>query len=71
MSNKNIVLIYWAAAIKNIVVMICWTALAIYFGKWWIALFATCCLSNVQMKSKGDQKDKTENDAIDSSLDKP
>ena len=38
---------FWAAAFKNSIIMICWTVLAIYFGKWWIALFACCCLSNV------------------------
>lgn len=32
--------IWLAWAIKNSVCMICWTALAIIFGKWWIALFA-------------------------------
>ena len=53
--------IYWAVAIDNIIVMICWTALAVYFGKWWIALFAVLCFSQVKKKS-----DKAENSAIDS-----
>jgi hypothetical protein len=38
MADKNC--IWWAYAVKNSVMMICWAALAIYFGKWWIALFA-------------------------------
>ena len=63
--------ICWAFAIKNSVVMICWTALAIYFGKWWIALFATFRLSNLRLQRAGEQKDETENSAIDSPLDKP
>ena len=37
--------IWWAWAIKNSVVLICWTVLAIVFGKWWIALFAILCIS--------------------------
>lgn len=40
--------IYWAVAIKNSIIMICWTALAIYFGKWWIALFAVFFFSYVK-----------------------
>lgn len=35
--NKNA---WWAWAIKNSICVICWTALAIIFHKWWIALFA-------------------------------
>ena len=56
--------IFWSAAIKNIIVMICWTALAIYFDKWWIALFAPLCLSEIKTRI-----DKAENSAIDSLLD--
>ena len=58
--------IYWSVAIKNIIVMICWTALAIYFGKWWIALFAGLCFSELKSRSN-----EAENSAIDSPLDKP
>ncbi len=32
--------IEWAYACKNAVIMVCWTVLAITFGKWWIALFS-------------------------------
>ena len=31
---------YWSIAIKNSICMICWTALAIIFNQWWVALFA-------------------------------
>lgn len=44
--------VYWSVAIKNSIVMICWTALAIYFGKWWIALFAALCFSNINWERK-------------------
>lgn len=54
--------IYWAVLIENSIIMICWTALAIYFGKWWIALFAALCFSNLKWKT-------TEKPAIDSPLD--
>ena len=45
--NNHIV---WAWAVKNSVDMICWTALAIIFGKWWIALFAAAFVSNVKFR---------------------
>lgn len=42
----------WLAwAVKNSVTVICWTALAIYFNKWWVALFATLFLSSVESKT--------------------
>lgn len=34
--NKSVI---WSLAIKNSISVICWTALAIVFNKWWIALF--------------------------------
>jgi hypothetical protein len=42
--NKNII---WAWVIKNSVCVICWTALAIIFHKWWIALFGALFLSGL------------------------
>lgn len=41
--------VFIAAAIMNCVSMICWTALAVFFGKWWIALF--CVLTYTFAKS--------------------
>lgn len=41
---------WWTWAIKNSVVMICWTVLAIYFGKWWIVLFSALFLSDLRTK---------------------
>lgn len=43
---------WWAWAVKNSVVMICWTALAIYFGKWWIAIFGALCLSHLKTETE-------------------
>lgn len=47
MTDKN--RIWWAYAVKNSVMMICWAALAIYFGKWWIALFAAVFLTSLKI----------------------
>lgn len=46
--NKSI---WFAWAIKNSVVVICWTVLAIHFDKWWIAIFAVFMLSSVERKT--------------------
>lgn len=42
--------VYWSTAIVNVAIMICWTALAIHFDKWWIALFAVICLRDISWK---------------------
>ena len=52
---------YWAWALKNSTVMVCWTVLAVYFGKWWIALFAALCFSSFE-SSKGGSDDSKEAD---------
>ena len=41
--NKNF---YWPIAIKNSICVVCWTALAIIFNKWWIALFGALFLTS-------------------------
>lgn len=43
---------WWAWAVKNSICMICWTALAVYFSKWWITLFSALCLSSLQLGSR-------------------
>jgi hypothetical protein len=48
--NKNII---WALVIKNSVVTICWTTLAIVFNKWWIALFGILFISFISTQGKG------------------
>lgn len=45
--DKNVM---WPWAIKNSICVICWTALAVVFHKWWIAFFALLFMSNVQTK---------------------
>ena len=39
---------YMAGAITNVMINVCWTALAIHFGKWWIALFAALCFASLR-----------------------
>lgn len=47
--NKDVL---WTWAIKNSIALIVWTALAIIFNKWWIALFAVLFMSDIQTKYK-------------------
>lgn len=49
MRDKHLI---WAWAIKNILVMGAWTALAIIFNRWWIALFAILCMSSLESQYK-------------------
>lgn len=44
--------IIWAWAIKNSIAIIAWTALALLFNKWWIALFGLLFLSEIKTKYK-------------------
>ena len=39
---------WWAWTVDNSINIICWTALAIYFDKWWIALFAVLFISSLK-----------------------
>ena len=48
---------WWALAAKNSVVIICWTAIAIYFGKWWIALFGLLGFTYLKTRSDGSEED--------------
>lgn len=45
------------AVIHNVVTIICFTALSVYFGQWWIVLFSAIFVEDIKEK-----KDKTEND---------
>ena len=45
--NKTLI---WAWAIKNSIVVIAWTVLAIVFNKWWIALFAALFVNGIETK---------------------
>lgn len=46
---------FWAWAFKSAVMMLCWAALAVYFGKWWIALFAGLFMSSIKETSDGEE----------------
>ena len=52
--------VYYAVLLENVAMMICWTVLAIYFGKWWIALFSVFCFSSLKHRTgeEGDAKDE-------------
>ena len=52
--NKHI---WWAWTLKNSIAIVCWTILAIYFNKWWIALFAALFLSSLSTENRKDDKD--------------
>lgn len=45
--NKTIV---WVM-LKNSICVICWTALAIIFNKWWVALFGVLFLTSYETRS--------------------
>ena len=47
--NKSV---HWAWAIKNSICIICFTALAIIFNKWWIVLFSALFMSSVETQHK-------------------
>jgi len=41
---------YWAIAFENVGIIACFTAVAIYFGHWWIILFGGLILTTVKLK---------------------
>lgn len=49
---------YISVMIINVIVMLCWTALAIHFDKWWIALFAALCFSSLKTEKTDDKQEK-------------
>ena len=44
---------YFATAIKDSVAVICFTALAVIFRHWWIALFSIFLISDITTNWKG------------------
>ena len=48
--NDNKVIV--AVLVKNVICVMCWVALAIFFNKWWIALFSILFLSRVSTTHK-------------------
>lgn len=51
---------WFAWMLYNIVVVICFTALAIYFNHWWIALFSALFIASAHYKDD-DKKKEDEN----------
>ena len=49
MTNKHA---WWAWAIKNSVCAMCWTALAIYFDNWYIALCMVLTSTSLETKTE-------------------
>lgn len=56
---KETVSVLIVIAIKNIAIMACWTVLAIYFNRWWIALFALLFFSFVRKVSGSETEGET------------
>lgn len=42
---------FGAWAVKNSICVICWTALAVIFNKWWIALFAALFMNGLETET--------------------
>lgn len=40
--------IYWVVAIKNILVLVCFTVLSIVFHKWWLVFFSAFFIASVK-----------------------
>lgn len=60
---KSTTLFILVKGLENIAIMLCWTALALHFGKWWIALFAYFCFSSFKInESGGSNKDGEEDE---------
>lgn len=55
---------YWAWAVKNSVLMICWTIIAICFGKWWISLFSMVTLSSFKQRETAETAPAEGGDAL-------
>ena len=43
-------------AINNIGIMAAWTILAIFFNKWWIALFAILCFTSIHEDEEDEEE---------------
>ena len=54
--NKGLI----AVCIKNMVVVVCFTVLAIVFEKWWIALFSMFLMTSYERKFKEEDDERTD-----------
>lgn len=52
----------FSVCFENALIMFCWTALAIHFEKWWIALFAILFFSEFKRHSSDDAKSGEESE---------
>ena len=46
--------------ISNLGIMAAWTILAIFFNKWWIALFAILCFTSIKVMTNHKDKEEQE-----------
>ena len=59
MKNDN----FWLLlinAINNLGIMAAWTILAIFFNKWWIALFAILCFASIKVRTNHEDEEEDE-----------
>ena len=59
MKNDN----FWLLlinTISNLGIMAAWTILAIFFNKWWIALFAILCLTSIKVRTNHEDEEEQE-----------
>ena len=59
MKNNN----FWLLlinVIENLGIMAAWTILAIFFNKWWIALFAILCFASIKVRTNYEDEDEEE-----------
>jgi hypothetical protein len=61
--NTAAVLSYIFATIKNIVCLVAFAWVAIYFNKWWIMLFSGLFLSSFTFKMEGEGKENGSSDS--------
>ena len=59
MKNDNLWLLL-INAIGNLGIMSAWTILAIFFNKWWIALFAILCLTSIKVRMNHEDEEEQE-----------
>ena len=59
MKNDNFRLLL-INAIGNLGIMAAWTILAIFFNKWWIALFAILCLTSIKVGTNHEDEEEQE-----------
>ena len=47
-------------AINNLGIMAAWTILAIFFNKWWIALFTILCFTSIKVRTNHEDEEEQE-----------